>query len=487
MIERMQRTMVMRCAALLAIVFLSMAPAHNVEATELDRGTTISDPDILVDLDRSFGLGRMLGASSDLSAIEIFALPSMVSLDAVLNREFDEFRSATNNSDNGNRRLFDQASFYSAQTRFILVGVVNRMDRAYVSPQTCGEIRFIYRPVLNASSGEGQVASLPVRLPMTLNLVLNARDIDDAVSCSDIARRWLLLKDRTSARELLSEKGALSGLAPKNVNRIELNIQMARAADAVDDFEARAEYLMKVFRLNSQSRRFEESTLENQIDWARLSASPKLASDFRVWLFATDNFNALDRGTILVPDQYLATRALVMTPEGKVGEDAASVIKDDDVIARLAELSREGAVLENVRSPAGFSRRLDDIGCSGCHTTRAVGGFHFPGVGSGAITAKASPHFFGDQPRRRDILSAYRDSRDPDFSRGFSARPQAKRSRELDGTTYLNGWGAHCHAPTLATPKPDKSFASWSCIDGLACQMPRDASPTRAGFCFPPN
>ena len=33
-------------------------------------------------------------------------------------------------------QLFDRALLYSTQTRFVLAGIVNRMDRAYVSQQT---------------------------------------------------------------------------------------------------------------------------------------------------------------------------------------------------------------------------------------------------------------------------------------------------------------------------------------------------------------
>ena len=32
-------------------------------------------------------------------------------------------------------QLFDRALLYSAQTRFVLAGIVNRMDRAFVSPE----------------------------------------------------------------------------------------------------------------------------------------------------------------------------------------------------------------------------------------------------------------------------------------------------------------------------------------------------------------
>ena len=99
------------------------------------------------------------------------------------------------------------------------------------------------------------------------------------------------------------------------------------------------------------------------------------------------------------------------------------------------------------------------------------------------MVAAVSPHFFGDQERRRDVLIAFRDGRPPDFSRGFSARPQARRSTELTGTTYVNGWGALCYA-VGANAAPDRSFMSWSCAEGLTCQA-TGAKDSDAGFCFP--
>ena len=42
-------------------------------------------------------------------------------------------------------QLFDRTKLYSADTRFVLAGIVNRMDRAYVDGASCGEIRLIYR------------------------------------------------------------------------------------------------------------------------------------------------------------------------------------------------------------------------------------------------------------------------------------------------------------------------------------------------------
>ena len=47
-----------------------------------------------------------------------------------------------------------RALLYSAGTRFVLAGIVNRMDRAYVSPESCGEVRLIYRLTRGAPAGE---------------------------------------------------------------------------------------------------------------------------------------------------------------------------------------------------------------------------------------------------------------------------------------------------------------------------------------------
>jgi hypothetical protein len=147
----------------------------------------------------------------------------------------------------------------------------------------------------------------------------------------------------------------------------------------------------------------------------------------------------------------------------------------------------DGAALQNVRSVGGFQRRLNDITCSGCHQTRGIGGFHFPGVDwmaakpSNSASVPASPLFFGDQIRRRDILAALRDGKRPDFSSGFSGRPQTRGSMELAGTEYSDGWGAQCYRQHAKVTDNDPSFRSWTCAKGLACEV---AEPNRMGMCF---
>ena len=455
----------------------------------MERGVAITDPAILQHLDDAgLSLGRLLGADTNSSGAELFALPSMAPLQAATDRDFNSY-VLQHRDDLDKLHLFDRDALNAPGTRFGLTGIVNRMDRAYVSPAACGEIRLVYRPIVNNDS-TSKDAPQP-RLPMTLNLVMKAKPASASnATCAELARRWLALADQPPTMEgaamLAATGGALEWVARDAIDRIEIDVQIARASADVSDFEGRADYLMKVFRFDGT--RFVESPLENQIDVARIQADARLVADFKQWLLDPVRIAELDRGAIVLPDRFLASSAINVTPaQGNVEDKARAMFAIDDIVAALAKASAN-APLENLQSPAGFARRLNDMTCSGCHQTRAVGGFHLPGAErpgwvAGAVVAAASPHFFGDQERRRDILIAFRDGRVPDFARGFSARPQARRANELTGTTYVNGWGAVCDTGG-ANAASDKSFASWTCAEGLTCQA-SGANGSRAGFCFP--
>jgi hypothetical protein len=180
----------------------------------------------------------------------------------------------------------------------------------------------------------------------------------------------------------------------------------------------------------------------------------------------------------------------MMQGEGKgEGKDKAEpVFTDNDVVGALKQAAARGITMENIRSVAGFQRRLNDVTCSGCHQTRGIGGFHFPGVDwladkpSNSNIVPASPHFFGDQLRRRDILTAFAAGKRPDFSRGFASRPQTRGAQELAGTEYQDGWGAHCYLHNPGSGAADRSFTSWTCAKGLTCQAASASS--RIGMCF---
>jgi mono/diheme cytochrome c family protein len=339
---------------------------------------------------------------------------------------------------------------------------------------------------------------------MTLNVVLKAKGDGEAITCAEIARRWLAVGGLKATgaelvEELTASDGALDPVRPENIDRIETNLQIAHAPkSAARDF--RTDYLMKVFRSDAASHSFVEAPLEDQIDRELLLKDDNLAREFKAWLLAPEHFAELDRGTVVIPDRFLARAAIAPTPAGFVpsqlmpayglvaGEGANPVFTADDVVGALEQAAKRGITLQNVRSVAGFARRLNDVTCAGCHQTRGIGGFHFPGVDwmaakpSNATVVPASPHFFGDQLRRRDILTAFRDGKAPDFSKGFAGRPQLRGSTELAGTEYEDGWGAHCYVQRARASDNDKSFRSWTCAEGLACEAVTPA--TRMGMCF---
>jgi hypothetical protein len=505
------------------LILLCVVTPRIAESAALERGVAVTDPYVLRELDGGrFGLGRMVEPAGPVNAPmtndALFALPSMAPARGAIDREFDRYidrhkaNFANETIGNGSAfdfQVFDRSMLYSAETRFVLAGIVNRMDRAYVAPDSCGEIRLIYR-LTRTAPVEVDEGTSP-RLPMTLNIVLKAKGANTvdgsgaAITCSEIARRWLdnadlPLTGAELAAQLISKDGPLDSIKPENIDRIETDLQIAHAPkSATRDF--RTDYLLKVFRLNAQTRVFEEAPLENQVDRDKILADASLKREFGAWLLDPKNLAGLDRGTILVPEKFLATGAIAVTPVGFAPSNRQpafgfvqadgygnEVFGEGEVVAALRKAAARGIAFENIRSVAGFERRLNDITCAGCHQTRGIGGFHFPGVDwmaakpSNSTGVPASPHFFGDQTRRRDILTALRDGAPPDYSRGFSGRPQLRGSTELAGTEYDDGWGAHCYRQKPKRADNDASFRSWTCAEGLACQPVGNAS--RMGMCF---
>ena len=500
----------LRILVMAAALFGGAASLSAAETAQLLRGTAVTDPDLLRSLDQADALTiqRLLAperhADHPLTTDLLFAsLPQLKDIPPALDAEIERYivrqKAAYPTETIGVGegfavQLFDRAVLNSRDTRFVLAGIVNRMDRAYVSEESCGEIRLIYRLTRFDSKPDG--GKVATRLPMTFNLVMKARDArqTDAsgkpISCAEIARRWL---DNGNWQELIASRDEAM------LDRIETNIQVSIAPkSALHDF--RSDYLLKVFKYNGATKIFAEAVLENQIDRDRILGDDALRRDFKDWLLAPENLREFDRGTVLIPERFLAKAALVPTPAGldasalqpafgmMQGEGRGDpVFTDDDVVGALKRAAARGD-MQNVRSIAGFQRRLNDVTCSGCHQTRGIGGFHFPGVDwqadkpSNSTNVPASPHFIGDQLRRRDILTAFAAGKRPDFSRGFASRPQTRGSRELAGSEYQDGWGAHCSLADAGSGTPDKSFTSWTCANGLTCQAA--AASRRIGMCF---
>lgn len=497
-----------------AVLFGGAAALSAAEPATLTRGTAITDPELLRRLDEGDALtiSRLLSpereAGGPLTTDLLFsALPQLKDIPPAIDAEFDRYiaqrkaaypTETVGVGEGFDVQLFDRASLRSRDTRFVLAGIVNRMDRAYVPDEPCGEIRLIYRLARFDSKPDG--GKTATRLPMTLNLVMKARDARQTdgngkpITCAEIAQRWL---DNGNWQELI--RGGDDAM----LDRIETNIQISIAPkSALHGF--RSDYLLKVFKYDGATKTFAEAVLENQIDRDRILSDDALRREFKAWLLAPENLREFDRGTVLIPEKFLAKAAVVPTPagldasalqpefgmmqgEGKGEGRGDPVFTDRDVVGALKQAAARGD-MENIRSIAGFQRRLNDVTCAGCHQTRGIGGFHFPGVDwladkpSNSTIVPASPHFVGDQLRRRDILTAFAAGKRPDFSRGFAGRPQTRGSRELAGSEYQDGWGAHCSLKDAGSGTADKSFTSWSCADGLTCQPA--AASRHIGMCF---
>lgn len=336
------------------------AALSAAETAPLTRGTAVIDPDLLRRLDESdaLTLPRLLSperkADGPLTTDRLFAsLPQLKDIPPAIEAEFDRYivtqkaayPSETIGVGEGfDVQLFDRANLRSRDTRFVLAGIVNRMDRAYASEEACGEIRLIYR----LARFDGTTAA---RLPMTLNLVMKARDArrTDAngkpISCAELARRWL---DNDNWQGLIGSRDDAM------LDRIETNIQLSVAAkSALHDF--RSDYLLKVFKYDAATKTFAESTLENQIDRDRIMADDALRRDFKDWLLAPEHLREFDRGTVLIPEKFLARSAVVPTPAGldasalqpefgmMQGEGKGEpVFTDSDVVGALKQATARG-------------------------------------------------------------------------------------------------------------------------------------------------
>jgi len=455
-----------------AIVFLSTLALSLAAyaAEDLENGVAITKPEILRSLEsQGFSLGDLLSLEKRTGILDNSGL-GKTSFKFVLENlksEMGSYQKENPKSGVGmafTERTFDLNYLTHTGARFVLVGIVNRMDLAYKDPKHCGEIRFIYRLAYNVESREVKVSS---RLPMTINLVFDQGNNELAGNCASIAKNWLQTTVDSTPEEILA-KGPLSAASfdRKLLKDLELNLQIVRvAASGRPDFGGHAEYLLKVYHWNGTS--FEESTLENQIDRARIESDPALLAELSKWVLDPQNVKAIDAGTVMIPKKFLAKKAISIAPGG-INRSANrlfySLMRSQD----LAQLKFDQ--LENIKSNTAFLRRLNESTCVGCHQTRAIGGFHFTGrdpmgkYAGNAVFLPGSAHFIGDLARRRAIVEEFVAGQGVDYSRGFAARPQERRSQKLVGTGLFNGWGAHCASGS------DPSFKSWTCAPGLVCK-----------------
>ncbi|MGO7837228.1 hypothetical protein [Rhizobium johnstonii] len=427
-----------------------------------------------------------------------------------------------------------------AGARIELVGVINRMDRQFNRDKVegrderleCGEISAIYR-----FAYEGQLPSTAIgtrdyrsRLPVTMNVVFPARPWSKTISCREVAQHWLDyahgLQDGASTVSLSKQAKALvSPLKPEDIERIELNMQGSRVAAGADktNFGTLGTYVIRVFRWapGKNGGRWKPSYLTNQIDRARLLGKPfddntcedkrgvKISRQaFVDYLLGKNAIGDIDNGLLNIPQEFLACRAISISPGGasRSGNQpfwnatlaAEQIISDPEIEAALKKYSKDYS-LGYVGSAVEFRIRLNEASCSGCHQTRAIAGFHFPGADRpdtspvNAVFLPGSAHFFGDQLRRMKILERIAKGETlkfPDLATSYAARPlnsydTLKPKSASDATADLGiqligGWGATC----LIDGTAPKGVRQWGCAEPLACKpVFQSANQPGIGIC----
>src|SRR5262245_41550704 len=136
-----------RFLAIVLFLLCGVPLAFAAQDAALERGTAVTDPATLRELDGGkFRLDRMLlperSADTPLAISELFALPSMLPLRQAIDGEFDRYiaqhgaslpKETIGVGEGFDFQLFDRTQLYSAETRFVLAGIVNRMDRTYAA------------------------------------------------------------------------------------------------------------------------------------------------------------------------------------------------------------------------------------------------------------------------------------------------------------------------------------------------------------------
>jgi hypothetical protein len=407
-----------------------------------------------------FGLGTMgFGAGAKTTA-ELSALPGAESLLTVLR---DDVRAAKRTyplakvTSMDGFRLFDERWLASEETRFELVGVFNRLDRRVFYPGTCGEVRFVYRLAYRTTHAGAAMAG---RLPLTVNVVFF---VSDAGGCAEVARAWRAPRGLAGADGAvwLASQGALSSPAQSSwsLKSIETNLQSFRLQSFVHPTLAgHIDYVLRVFHRRGEG--FVAAPMENMPDVSSISKNPALRAELLAMLRDPAALAAIDQGTFNLPERFLATRAVSVSPRGleRPGNRPFRTLFQDSDFA--------GAPLagtKTIGSPKALLRRLDEATCTGCHQSRSIAGFHHVGEDApehpafDALFSGSSMHLTRDLVRRREYVQKVALGETPDEFRPFPER---------EGVG--DGFGAPCGLG-------DPGFAQWKCAEGFHCESLEDS------------
>lgn len=400
-------------------------------------------------------------------------------------------------------RVFDIRWLKSAIAKFELVGVINRMDRVAFDSSHCGEIRFIYRLAYENSK-------IYSRMPFTLmvkyfvthdpnqtwqeekNENVYAHNTARWNMCKRFANQWVYPKDKNFSTQpgeivdwITSENGPLAQnlIKQRNFKSIEINLQALRVpSGARSDLAGHGVYLLRVFgRDQENGELLVPQLLENTPDVKKINQDTNLKQKLFSYLKDEKVYNRLDKGNLVLPNEYLGQKAISYSPFGIARKDNRLFEKIFSE-AELKELYREGAKYRYIQSPGAVARRLNDMSCVGCHQGRATAGFHFLGIDKAtthqmnALIFEGSGHFETELKRRYKYLTRVNENFIPSPNRDFSIAPP-KLDDEKD--IVRAGYGHFCGLK-------DGGFERWVCEEGLECQQIDEAvGEKELGKCYP--
>ncbi|HEY2405037.1 MAG TPA: hypothetical protein VGI10_03495 [Polyangiaceae bacterium] len=443
----------------------SLEPAQSAVQPVNSPIVAVTEPSELAELEANgFALARLLVNGDATTTAELAKLSAFQSLFDVVRADVrDAARPhplARVTSIDG-FRLFDERWLASSEMSFALAGVFNRLDRRAFYARSCGEVRFLYRLGYRTTQGGAPMSS---RLPMMVNVVFLLDDAGDA-TCQRSARGWLTPPDVTgpALTRWLAQTGALAPVARAHwsLKSVETNLQTFRLQSSVlPSLAGHIEYDLRVFHATGDARHtFAPAPMENMPDAPRLAKARRERDALLAYLREPTVLASLDRGTLTVPDSFLAKRATSFAPRGlsRRANRPFSLLFGERDFSGL-DLSR----FSTIRSPAALLRRLDAASCSGCHESRSIAGFHFVGMdradepGFNALFSGLSSHLERDLERRARYVAALAAGHAPDE---FRPLPE----RQAGGT----GFGAPCGLG-------DPGFADWTCAAGLSCTRLED-------------
>jgi hypothetical protein len=352
-------------------------------------------------------------------------------------------------------RLFNTR--WLSDGKFELIGLTHRTERIAVDPSGCGDIRLIYR-LAYTTRVSGQLVHS--RLPLTVLVELAAPEREEG-GCRVEAQKWI--SDKALVGKELADfllAGPLAGrIDSAKVVQVLINAQIVRWPSAVrPSLGGHAEYSMLAFAPSEDRKSLVTKPLENMPEVRAISRNPAKRAALLSWV--GKNLPGIDQGSAILPDEFLATEAVSVTPRGfsrRTNRPFRQIFSARDFASlSLQEFGRIG-------SPEALLRRLDDMSCVGCHQSRTIAGFHWLGIDDSAVApgnalfVSRSVPLWSDARRRDAILFDLAADREANFARPFAARDD-----EDPGMI-----GSHCGLG-------DPGFKSWSCQEGLRCD-PYDA------------